>query len=155
MTLVFNTILAGEGSGALLDFFTAGRAVLIPKADGGFRPLGIGESCYRLMARAVLVAVGPVVGQRLMPHQLAVCTKGGCEIAGRLAQVMFDMGPRYAVGSLDMKNAFNSLRRGLSSICPLFKVLYGKHGQLFDSQGNAVGTSQTGVRQGDPLAVCK
>jgi hypothetical protein len=45
------------------------RAVLLPKGENRFRPLGIGETWYRVLTRTLLRVVGPGVGQALSPLQ--------------------------------------------------------------------------------------
>ena len=80
----------------------------------GWRPLGIGESWYRLMGRAVLLQESVGIGRSLLPHQLAVGIKGGCEIGARLAQVIYDHegasregGEEMCLIQMDLENAFN------------------------------------------------
>lgn len=159
----FNACLRGELPSSVIALLTASRSVLIPKQNdpGSYRPLGIGESWYRVLGRIVMANLGERVGERLLPLQLAVGIKGGVEIAGRMCQMIFDHDPEYAVGGMDMKNAFNSMRRkpileGIRRYCPslvsFFRSVYGSAGILRNSKGEVVGTSATGVRQGDPLA---
>jgi hypothetical protein len=157
----FNKCLRGEFPQAVVACLTVSRSVLIPKSDNGWRPLGIGECWYRLLGRVALKQLTPSLADTFLPVQLAVGTPGGVEIAGRLCQVMYDYDADYCTGSLDMKNAFNSLRRrftyqGVCKYCPklerLFRSVYGGPAVLRDSNGTVVGQSATGVRQGDPLA---
>jgi hypothetical protein len=110
---VLNPMLAGKLNPEL---WTTSRAVLIPKKSSGFRPLAIGDSWYRLMARAAMRLCGEEIGEKLRPNQLGCGTKGGAEIAARIAQLVFDeayeKGPKTAIITFDIKNAFGTTPRG-------------------------------------------
>ena len=58
-----------------------GRNAMIPKSDGSERPVAIMDGWYRANGRAMVSQVA------LMPYQLGVEVKSGCEIAARLAEV--------------------------------------------------------------------
>lgn len=152
-----NAMLSGSLSSSL---WTQSRMVLLPKCDGGHRPLGIGEAWYRLAGRVAVYLVGEATGAKLMPLQLGCSTKGGCEIGARLGQTIMQADPRLALAVLDIKNAFNSIwrsliLRGLKEFCkeliPWFKWAYGGQSDLIDSSGEFLGKSCSGCRQGDPL----
>ena len=105
----------------------------------------------------------------LLPLQLAVGIKGGCEIGARLAQVIYDHegetlegGEEMCLEQMDLENAFNRQARrrifdALLDLAPglakLFRVFYGRPTRLYLASGDHIGTSATGVRQGDPLAM--
>lgn len=169
------TTREGTDTQALIDFlnalasgalphthWTTSRAVLIPKPNSnGFRPLGIGEAWYRFLGRALLLSIGKEVGGQLKPLQLGCGVPGGCEIAARMAQVFLDENPTHVLIKTDFKNAFNltprsSIFRGLEKFCPKllpwFRWAYGAPTPLVNSDGEQVGSSETGCRQGDPLA---
>jgi len=110
ITALFNAILLGYPPS---DLWLVSRAVLIPKEKGGYRPLGIGESWYRCISRAIMRIVGAPTGLLLHPTQLGVGTPSGCEIAGRIPQMLFDSRPDSCAILLDLENAFNRMRRGL------------------------------------------
>jgi len=157
---------------ALFNAFSSGRlpsqhwitsrAALIPKPNNnGFRPLGIGEAWYRYLGRALLYKVGSDTGLKLVHHQLGCGIPGGCEIAARMAQVFLDNNPSHVLIKTDFKNAFNLVPRariyeGLARYCPTllpwFRWAYGTSSPLVNSQGEQIGSSETGCRQGDPLA---
>ena len=143
------------------EFWVNSRAVLIPKDSGGYRPLGIGETWYRILGRCILKVVGSNVGSQLAPYQLGCGIRGGCEIAARLSQIFLDTDPNHVLVKTDFKNAFNltprrKIHEGLVRYCPLllpwFQWAYGGTTLLVNSKGEGVGTSETGCRQGDPLA---
>lgn len=153
-TLLVSGVLSNE-------HWTTSRAVLLPKPDNGWRPLGIGESWYRFLNRTILLVVGADTGNQLLPCQLGCGIQGGSEIAARLAQTILDANPSFVIIKTDFKNAFNLTPRGkiyegLRRYCPKllkwFRWAYGDPSDLLDNKGNWVGSSQTGCRQGDPLA---
>ena len=137
------------------------RALLINKTGGGYRPLGIGESWYRFLTRCLLSIAGPTVGSELAPLQFGCGISGGCEIAGKLAGFMYSLSPEHVLIKTDLRNAFNTVARrnvfnGLArffpALLPWFTWAYGAPSPLVNHRGERIGLSQTGVRQGDPLA---
>jgi hypothetical protein len=154
----FNLILSGRFKNKLL---TTTRSILIEKGNGEYRPLGIGETWYRFLARMVSKLISIEVGIKLEPLQLGCGISGGCEIAGRLGQVILDSNRDMCAIKLDIKNAFNSMPRkvmwkGIQEFSPdlsqWFMWAYGEESELRLSNGELVGTSATGCRQGDPLS---
>jgi hypothetical protein len=154
----FNLILSGRFKNKLL---TTTRSILIEKGNGEFRPLGIGETWYRFLARMVSKLIGIEVGGKLEPLQLGCGISGGCEIAGRLGQIILDSDRDMCAIKLDLQNAFNSMRRkvmwkGIQEFAPelihWYMWAYGEESELRLSNGELVGTSATGCRQGDPLS---
>lgn len=155
---LFNMML---GNRVRRDYWVPSRAVLLPKGDTAWRPLGIGECWYRLLGKTVMLHEGRFIGKALLPLQLGVGMRGGSEIAGRLAQVMLDADPSMAVINLDISNAFNTIPRKLMwrgvcetrpSLCRWFQWAYGAPTELRLSDGSIACMSETGSRQGDPLA---
>ena len=105
-----NCILSGKHPSCLL---LRVRSVLIPKSSGGYRPLGIGDALYRLACRAALFQLGPGLGSLLAPLQLGIGISGGCEIGGRVGQLIMASPPtsNLIITSTDLKNGFNELGR--------------------------------------------
>ena len=135
------------------------RLILIPKPDGKVRPIAIGEAWIRFLGRILSRRFSKQVGQFLAPLQLGVGIRGGCDIMSHLAQRAYES-PDMTVATLDIGNAFNSLRRGyiadaLQAHCPdlvpFFQWAYAQASPLLNSSGVSFGVSATGVRQGDPL----
>ena len=120
------------------------------------------------VVRTILAKVGKELGTKIAPQQLAVGISGGVEIAASIAgmlEAINDSQPAedtpFAMMSIDIKNAFNSIRRsyvlqGLRSYCPalipFFHTVYGKTVNLRWSDGSVIGNASTGVIQGDPLS---
>ena len=168
----FNAILKGRLSERVRGYLTNVRLCLIPKSnspsDIKYRPIGVGETIFRLLGRTILNKVGKDIGDKIAPHQLAVGIPGGVEIAASMAGMLDainDSQPfedrRFAMLSIDIKNAFNSIRRsfvlqGLRRYCPslipLFTTVYGRPVNLKWNDGSTIGTASTGVIQGDPLS---
>ena len=167
---LMNKSLDGSLHAKVAALMVLARAGLIPKTDGsgGWRPLGIGEGFYRLQWKVVIRATKDAVGAQLLPHQLAVGVKGGCEIGARLAQMVYDVGGDDVEGGeqmcliqMDLENAFNlqarrkiydALKRYAPGLVRIFRVQYGIKAKLYLGSGEYVGTSATGVRQGCPGA---
>ena len=154
----FNALIRGD---LPRTYWTDSRAVLLPKPDGGQRPLGIGESWYRFMGKAVMQMVSSEVGSALAPMQLGCGISSGGEIGARIAQLYLDAHPDHVLIKTDFKNAFNLTPRqliyeGLKKYCPqilpLFVWAYGTSSSLLNAEGTEVGRSCTGCRQGDPLS---
>jgi hypothetical protein len=167
---LFNLALDGALPPDVACIWATARAVLIPKLDGGWRPLNIGECWYRLLARIACKQICPALSERLVAqHQLAVGVSGGCEIGARLGQVAID----YSFGADDVTaaecmclvngdrhNAFNLQPRGptfeaTKEVAPLLSRFYrtfygGKETRVYNSRGEFIGLNATGVRQGDP-----
>ena len=116
ITCLFNRSLSGAVADGVVALWSTGRAALIPKPDGSWRPLGMGECWYRLMGRVIVQAYSEEVGERLAPLQLCVGVTAGCEIAARMAQMVMsipDVGDeRMCLVQLDISNAFNEIPRG-------------------------------------------
>jgi len=136
------------------------RLVFIPKGNGDLRPLGIGDSWYRVLTKTLANVVGKAVGANLLPLQLGVGVSGGCEIGARLPNAILHQYPTHAIIAVDLSNAFGTMRRdsimhGLAThapeLIPFFRHAYGSHSKLYSSQGDLLGEAQTGVKQGDPM----
>jgi hypothetical protein len=158
--------MKGEVGVYAADLLSTSRSVLIPKPDGGMRPLGVGEAWYRLIARCVCREVVRPASAALAPLQLGSGYSGGVEICARLPLLALagdDGGDvDVCVFTLDIKNAFNSMRRslilkGIREYCPeiepWFRRFYGGPADLRFSSGHKAGESQSGVRQGDPMSM--
>ena len=126
-----------------------------------FRPIAIGTSWYRFIGKAALTMLGDSVGRQLAPCQLAVGIPDGISIGALLLQHVRN-DPENAILSLDISNAFNSLRRnrileGLHqyapSLVPFYKWSYATPTQIRSSTGALCCNAETGTRQGDPLSM--
>ena len=155
------------------DRLLMSRLILIPKPNGGTRPIAIGDTTLRLMLRVINAKVARDVGKKLEPLQVAVGTPGGCEIIAALVQFTLEQGrdsddtdTHRGTFTVDLPNAFNGVNRrsianGLKEYCPelldLFTITYGNKSELrahtADGRGHLIGYSEKGCRQGDPLSM--
>ena len=105
--------------------------IALEKRGGGIRPIAVGCTLRRLVAK---IACGQAVGDMadlLSPRQLGFGVKGGIEAAVHAARLfLYQLPPDEAFVKLDFKNAFNSLRRdrmldSVLSLCPsLYPLAY-------------------------------
>ena len=158
-----NCFCAGKASQHVAYMWAISRAVLLEKLPIGYRPLGIGEDWYRVMARAMAKYTAPDAGNYLLPLQLGTGVKGGVEIAARMARLALRSGNErtpMALICIDQSNAFNTCRRdhileglkeGLPGLCRFFTLFHSFSSELRSGTGELLGYSQTGVHQGDPL----
>ena len=188
LTDVYNLILQGKGGNP--DIWIRARIVALPKPLGGVRPIAVGEVLTRLMNRALAADLGGVIGKKMAPLQWGVGVRGGAEVVSHGVQLAHDailtaLDGRPEVGSAgaetedqqqtgdedtdpltvwstDIANAFNELRRRVTSdalieseegrsLARLFHWSYGKKAALLHGDGTLACYSETGMRQGDPL----
>jgi hypothetical protein len=101
------------------------------------------------------------VGVVLVPLQVAVGVPGGSQIVGHALRAGHSADPSCVTVQVDWRNAFNTLRRdrmldAVAQRCPALLPMaawaYGRHSHLLVHQSpGTVVSSQSGVRQGDPL----
>ena len=164
LTRLCNTIIRGDLPGHARDLLFAANLTALRKKDGGLRPIAVGNVFRRLASKAACHPVTRTIAPDLSPIQLGVGVKGGCEAAVHALRSLFSRDPTSSQSSgnivvkLDMKNAFNSVRRDqlleacklrAPSIYPLAHAAYSSPSYLL-SEDNIV-ISATGVQQGDPL----
>ena len=180
LTEFFNLCIRGELPEQLAELWVMARLVLVEKPGqaNAWRPIAVGETFYRLLGRAINFKVAKVVAVKLMPIQLACGVPSGAEIGVRLAALglqandvlpdVDDMEEEVAdnffagLFSCDISNAFGEQRRGhiwqgliehCPSLLPIFKSFYGISRPVRLSNGDRVGICETGLSQGDPLAL--
>ena len=111
-----NLVLRGETPVEVRPFFFGASLVALRKKCGGVRPIAVGCSLRRLVAK--------VACELLAPRQLGFGVCGGSEAAVHAARRFLSaMGEDQAVVKLDFTNAFNSIRRdcvleAVQSRCP-------------------------------------
>lgn len=155
-------IAAGTAGGRSLVCAAALTPLL--KADGGVRPVAVGELFYRLAMKAIFAA--NFRRDMLSPNQFGVGSKGGVEPivqAIHRAADHDDALPYTHLFALDAVNAFNSLQRhslaeAVRKHAPqLQRVAAWAHNfsaPLLVRHGDEISTilSSEGVRQGDPMS---
>ena len=93
-----------------LSAFVACRLIALDKCPG-VRPIGIGETCRRIIGKAVLSVVSPDILDVAGSLQLCAGQEGGCETAVHAIRQIFHSDDCEAVLLVDATNAFNSLNR--------------------------------------------
>ncbi len=112
LTRFVNLCLAGRVPTAVRPVFCGASLCALSKKDGGIRPIAVGCTLRRLVAKAACRAVKPRMAALLAPVQLGFGIKHGIEAAvhaGRLYLQNVQRG--QAVLKLDFSNAFNTLSR--------------------------------------------
>jgi Reverse transcriptase (RNA-dependent DNA polymerase) len=113
-----------------------------------------------VLGKIVSSIVGTKLAGVMAPLQMAVGVKDSCIIMNRVLQKMYDEG--YAIIALDLENAFNTVRRrqiydACRELAPellgILRFSYADKSELRDSHGEFLRWCETGVRQGDPLAM--
>uniref|UniRef100_A0A1X7SSY7 Reverse transcriptase domain-containing protein n=1 Tax=Amphimedon queenslandica TaxID=400682 RepID=A0A1X7SSY7_AMPQE len=152
-------VLEGRTPDSIRPFFFGARLIALQKKGGGIRPIAVGCSLRRLVAKIACSQVADDMAELLSPRQIGFGVKGGIEAAVHAARLFLNqMPPVEAFVKLDFKNAFNSINRdnmlsSVLSLCPsLYPLVYSSYSSpssLF--WGNEVIPSAEGVQQGDPL----
>ena len=135
------------------------RLIALSK-NPGVRPIGIGETVRRIIAKSVLSVIRGDIQDAAGTVQLCAGQISGTEAAVHAVRTLFERDETEAVMLVDASNAFNSLNRQVAlantlRLCrPLATVLintYREPTELF--VGGEVLFSREGTTQGDPLAM--
>ena len=159
ITAFVNLLLNGKCPPAIATVLFGGRLIALQKKSGGIRPIAIGYTWRRLVAKCANKHALSVLNNSLAPIQVGVGTPGGCEAAIHATRrFAASMAVDQVLVKLDFSNAFNSLRRdvmlqtvaeklpGLYRFC---KLCYGDRTAL--RFGDNIIWSEEGSQQGDPL----
>ena len=132
-----------------------------PRDPQGVRPIAVGETLRRLTAKVALAQALPKSRGLLPPLQCGVGVHDSVNsivVATMRATQLMEQNPSLRLIQVDMKNAFNSLRREnileyvsnfLPSLLPWAAWSLCNPSTLFWEQHSLPST--TGVQQGDPL----
>jgi hypothetical protein len=137
-----------------------------PGASPEVRPIGIGECLRRTITRAVIADRKEVLAGHLLPQQVAVGVPFGIGLLVFGLRAMLEMHPDWVVVKLDLRNAYNEIKRArilqrlleaetLKDLAPLFWATYGQHPAVIlaaPDMPQAHFDSSEGVQQGDRLA---
>ena len=124
------------------------------------RPIGIGETARRIIAKAILAVIKPDIQEAAGSVQLCAGQIAGVESAVHAVRDCFSQEGTEAVLLVDASNAFNSLNRNVAlrnirHVCPsISTILINSYRAPTDLyiEGECV-LSQEGTTQGDPLAM--
>ena len=152
--LLLTASKVAQGTQEVKELFLSARCIpLIKNSRRDVRPIAVTEIFYRLIAK--MIARVAIVN--LEDCQFGCGTPLGVEPLVHSCSLRAET---HALISIDLKNAFNSVRRSFLHQCvekrskDLRGVLawaYGQHSTLFLSEDLSL-SSQSGVKQGDPLA---
>jgi hypothetical protein len=161
--LLLLTRQVAQGTAPARQLLCMSRLTPLLKADGGIRPIAVGELIYRLIGKILVRHYSSP--SMLSPWQFGVGTPGGTEPITRAIERALDDDlplPFKYVTSLDFSNAFNSLSRrelakGVLQHAPsLYRAARWAYNDetplVVSGDGEPVLLfSSQGVRQGDPL----
>ena len=137
----------------------ASRLIALDK-NPGVRPIGIGETPRRIIAKAVLSVTRGDIQNAAGSVQLCAGQTAGVEAAAHAVQKCFQQDETEAALLVDASNAFNSLNRNVALhnirfLCPSISTMlintYRAPTELF-IDGEVI-FSREGTTQGDPLAM--
>ena len=154
-----NALAAGKLPAPVAPFFCGARLHAARKKDDGLRPIAVGNLLCRLVAKCFATALADKAAAVLKPHQLGVGVRAGCEAVTHAVREAIDNDPSSFVLQCDLVNAFNLVDRShmLEAVAEHFPeclswatTCYSQNSFL--QFGNTTILSQTGLRQGCPLA---
>ena len=159
LTEFANLCLAGDIPTAIRPIFCGASLCALTKKDGGIRPIAVGCTLRRLVAKTASKLVQEKMTAKLAPIQLGFGVKQGTEAAAHAARrFLRDMPPGQALLKLDFVNAFNAISRDeilrtfreeLPELYPFISTCYSSSSHLcFDE---FLISSEEGAQQGDPL----
>ena len=158
LTALVNQAIRGELPAAARPAFFGATLTALRKSDGGLRPIAVGCVYRRLATKVVLRSLTADLGHQLRPVQLGFGTAGGCEaVVHSSRRFMETMESGDVMVKIDMKNAFNTIRRDTflrvvreraPGLYPLLWQAYSEPTPLY--YGTVKMQSATGLQQGDP-----
>ena len=159
LTAFVQLVLEGRTPTFIRPYFFGANLTAIRKSDGGVRPIAVGCTLRRLVAKVAGRKIMEEMGELLAPRQLGYGVGGGSEAAVHAARIYLRyLGPGKAVVKLDFRNAFNTIHRDkmLSAVLehapclhPFLHSAYSTPSSLF--WNDKIIQSAEGVQQGDPL----
>ena len=154
-----NLVLEGRTPPSIRPAFFGASLIALEKKGGGIRPIAVGSTLRRLVAKAASAIMKSKMSALLAPTQLGFGIKGGVDAAIHAARYyLHHLTPHHAVVKLDFRNAFNSVRRDkmLNAVLDLAPELFHFVHSVYSSPsnlywGDKIIHSEEGVQQGDPL----
>ena len=105
-------VLSGNTPVSIRPFFFSVNFIALQKKDGGIRPIAVGCTLRRLVAKVAGMKVVDQMATLLAPRQLGYGVRNGAEAAVHAARMyLSNPDPSIVFLKLDFQNAFNSLRR--------------------------------------------
>ena len=159
LTDLVNMILEGKVPEFAISTFFGASLCALTKKGGGIRPIAVGNTIRRLATKVGARPIQINLGRDFEPVQLGVSVKGGAEAAAHAARYYLSRcSHRRVFLKIDMKNAFNCLRRDvfLAAARDRAQGLYSLLWQAYSTSttlfyGEETLVSATGIQQGDPF----
>ena len=161
LTCLVNLLAAGRAPPPVLLHLCGASLLASPKKSGGHRPIAVGEVLRRLTSKCLAIASRSSAISSLIPLQLGVGVKGGCEAiihtTSHLLSSSDDPDQCWCL-FLDFSNAFNCInresmfaevRQRTPQLAAWMETCYS--GQPLLHLGEDTIHSCCGVQQGDPL----
>lgn len=153
-------VLSGSVPEEVRPVFFGARLIALSKKDGGIRPIAVGLTIRRLIAKLCNTQVMRDAVDMFKPRQLGFGVRGGAESAVHGLRRFIDesMDSDQVIVKIDFKNAFNSLhrdhmleevRRHFPHAADFVSSAYSDRSALLWDQ--EIIWSDEGVQQGDPL----
>ena len=169
LAVFFNDVANARVPQPVLDAYLTAALIPILKspASTDVRPVAIGETIIKIAGRCIVKISRQKINAKLMSgFQLGEGVPAGLEASTHSVRLILDRNPTFLALSLDMRNAFNTIRRadiaeqlvkqGFPELIPYFKMCYDKTSKLRVRMGHGVPSEEVisaeGTRQGDPLA---
>ncbi len=159
LTDFVNLCLAGGVPLSIRPVFCGASLCALNKKGGGIRPIAVGCTLRRVVAKTAARSVQEKMSAKMAPTQLGFGVKQGTEAAAHAARCfLLNLRPGQALLKLDFVNAFNSLSRNdilqtiyddLPELFPFISSCYSAGSHL--SFGDFILESEEGAQQGDPL----
>eukprot|EP00756_Hemistasia_phaeocysticola_P007272 Hpha_TRINITY_DN14185_c0_g1::TRINITY_DN14185_c0_g1_i1::g.11004::m.11004 len=164
LAALVNILARGDAPRAVARHLAGAKLVALPKPSNGLRPVAVGETVRRLVARCLCAKARSRIAEELAPYQFGVGVAGGGEALVHGLRQWWERASQETDGKarvalcLDFENAFNRIERDVfipacRRVCPelvgFVEYCYAEETELLFS-GSPV-ASRTGVQQGDPL----
>lgn len=152
-----NLMLNGEINEEFVPFFYGAVLIGLNKNEGGIRPIAIGSTFRRLVAKMGCTYMKNNLLNDLMPHQMGFGIHGGSEVAVHAVRLFLNDPDAEIIIKVDVANALNSAARdvmlrkvkeSIPALYPFFHQCYAKESYL--CFGEDIILSKTGCQQGDP-----
>src|ERR1700761_1779581 len=109
VTNFVNLVLDGVCPAAVCPVFFGARLIALEKKSGGFRPIAIGYTFSRLIAKCANTYAQKKLDNYFCPIELGVAVSGGCEAAVHASRRFLEgMAVDDVLVKLDFSNAFNT-----------------------------------------------
>jgi Reverse transcriptase (RNA-dependent DNA polymerase) len=151
-----NLCLAGKVPSSIQPVFCGASLCALTKKDGGIRPIAVGCTLRRLVAKSVVKVVQEKMAAKMAPVQLGFGVKRETEASAHaVRRLLQNIRPGQAVLKLDFKNAFNAISGDevIRTIHDMLPELFQFVSTCYSSSshicfGNFLISSEEGVQQG-------